>query len=97
MQRRIYQPLKSRGVVVLGVNCAEQGDPFEKARAFRDKHRLTYPIVVDARDEVRQRYGVRAFPTNVIIDQQGVVRYMQPGFHVADIMSILQDLLNNGE
>lgn len=93
MQRGIWQTLKNRGVVVLGVNCGEQGpDPYAKARAFRARHGLTYPIAVDVQNEVMKMYGVRAFPTNCVIDRQGVVRYLQSGFDSQGIINTLAQL-----
>jgi cytochrome c biogenesis protein CcmG/thiol:disulfide interchange protein DsbE len=79
--------------VVLGVNTAEQGDPAPKARQFRDQHKLTYPVLVDAGDKVAQKYGVMAFPTNVIIDRKGVVRVVETGFNPGSLGQTIENLL----
>jgi peroxiredoxin len=52
----------------------EQGSQQQNAREFRDKHRLTYPILLDAGDHVAARYGINGWPTNLLIDQAGIVR-----------------------
>jgi peroxiredoxin len=79
--------------VVVGVNTAEEGNPREKASAFQQKHALTYPILLDETGEVRKAYRVDGFPTNVIIDRDGTVRYIQPGFNPGAVSKTLQELM----
>jgi peroxiredoxin len=78
--------------VVIGMNTAEQGDPMPKARGFRDQHKLTYPILVDVDGKAREALQVTAFPTNVVIDAQGIVRYYEPGFNQGAIDRTLREL-----
>src|SRR5205823_13557583 len=47
----IWQKYCDRGVVVVGIDCGEQGEPREPARKFRDRHQLTFPILVDAQNQ----------------------------------------------
>ena len=79
--------------MVIGVNTGEQGDPAPKARQFRDKHRLTYPILVDQGGHVAQRYGVFAFPTNLVVDRKGVVRLAGAGFDPSGVEQTINALL----
>jgi peroxiredoxin len=79
--------------VVLGVNTGEQGDPMPKARQFRAQHKLTYPILVDAGDRVAGKYGVTGFPTNVVIDQKGVVRLVETGFQPDSLVKTIESLV----
>lgn len=79
--------------MVLGVNAAERGPQAQLARQFRDKHKLTYPVLVDVGDKVAAQYGVMAFPTNVIIDQKGVVRVVEAGFNAAALEQTIKTLL----
>jgi peroxiredoxin len=83
-------------VVVLGVNTAESrgNDPFRKAKEFREKHRLTYPILVDADGKVRGAFNVSAFPTNVLIDRDGKVRYIGSGFNASSLNASLQGMMS---
>ena len=53
---------------------AEQGSQEQNAREFRDQHRLTYPILLDAGNHVIERYGITGWPTNLLIDQKGIIR-----------------------
>jgi peroxiredoxin len=82
-------------VVVLGVNTAESAgtDPIQKAREFKEKHKLTYPILMDVDGKVREAFNVNAFPTNVLIDREGKVRYIEPGFNAGGLNRMLQELM----
>jgi len=64
-----------------------------KARAFQQRHHLTYPILLDSNDEAQRVFGVTAVPTNVVLDRQGTVRYTEPGFNPAAIDNALQRLM----
>ena len=40
-----------------------------------------------------QAYRVQGFPTNVIIDREGKLRYIEPGFNAEAVNKTLQQLL----
>ncbi len=66
---RLHQAYKDRGLVVLAVSLDSQGasvvSPFVK------KFRLTFPIGLDPKMTVRERYGVWAVPSTFLIDRKG--------------------------
>jgi peroxiredoxin len=82
--------------VVVAIDTAERGDAMRLAKGMHDKHNLTYPFWVDTDNRAAAAFGVRAFPTNVIIDQQGIVRYYQAGFDGNAIDAALKQLRQNG-
>lgn len=68
---RAWQEYKHRGVVVLGINVA---DDMEDAAEFVRALRITYPNVYD-RDRSRlDAYQVIALPTTVFIDRRQHIR-----------------------
>ena len=74
---------------MVAINTAEESDPVTKARAFQQRHALTYPILVDAKGVVRKAYAVYGFPTNLIIDRDGMVRYAGAGFDPTDLSALV--------
>lgn len=59
-------------------------DEVEKLRKFQQEEGIDFPILVDTGNEVSASYGlineanpVVPHPTTVIIDQQGVIRYLR--------------------
>jgi peroxiredoxin len=79
--------------VVIGIDTAEENNQEEKARAFQLKHGLTYPILVDGKGTVAKAYRAKNLPTNVIIDREGKVRYIEAGFNRETINKMLRELM----
>jgi peroxiredoxin len=72
----LYRKYAKSGLVVIGVDEQENAD---KAKLFRNEHQLTYPIVVDDSDVLRNAYAVNGLPVHVFIGRDGVVKQMVTG------------------
>jgi thiol-disulfide isomerase/thioredoxin len=46
---------------------------------FKKKHKLPYPLAIAEQVEDSMKYGVNAYPTTVLLDRNGVVRYIGIG------------------
>ena len=46
---------------------------------FKQKHKLPYPFAIAGSTEARMKYGINAYPTTVLLDRNGVVRYIGIG------------------
>ena len=46
---------------------------------FKEKHKLPYAIAVASTGEAEMKYGINAYPTTVLLDRAGVVRYIGIG------------------
>ena len=77
----IYKQYKDMGFVLLGVNV--EPNP-RNADAWLKKTPVSYPVLLDPKSEVSQLYQVQAMPTTVIIDRQGIVRYVHNGYLPGD-------------
>lgn len=80
-------------MVVVGVAIWAQGDPFKVAEEFVKKHNLTYIVLVDAEDKTPDLYGVEGVPTNLVIDKEGKIRYLQAGFDPEGIKKAIEEAL----
>lgn len=80
--QRIWEEYKDKGVVVIGIALWAEGDPFQRAKEFVEKHKLNYFVLVDPDEdsEVAKAYGVMGVPTNFIIGRNGKIRWMKTGF-----------------
>jgi thiol-disulfide isomerase/thioredoxin len=47
--------------------------------SFKAKYKLPYPFAIANRGEDRMKYGINAYPTTVLLDRNGVVRYIGIG------------------
>jgi thiol-disulfide isomerase/thioredoxin len=64
------------GVTVLGINFAE---PHPTVAAFWDDLGLTFPTLLDPAGRVEDLLAVRAFPTTLFIDGEGLLRFRHVG------------------
>ncbi|MCX7048971.1 MAG: redoxin domain-containing protein [Candidatus Sumerlaeota bacterium] len=69
--KKFVEETKDKGVVVYGVNCAEDKAKVEKF--IKDKQ-VNYPILLDGDGKVGDIYKVEAIPTIIGIDGAGVIR-----------------------
>jgi peroxiredoxin len=58
---------------VLAVNAWR--DSLADCQAFRKKHGLTFPVLVDEEGSVARQYGVTFVPYLVLIDPQGHIQF----------------------
>ena len=68
---------------VVGIDVKE---PAERARAFRDRHRISYPIALDDTGSVFEALGLHEFPTHVFLDARGVISCVSIGDLTPDQM-----------
>ena len=73
---KVWGRLGENGVTVIGVNTR---DTPEKALAYAQKARVSFPIVSDADGSVGASFGVSSYPTIVVINKDGVVAGRRSG------------------
>lgn len=76
---RAEMPADSFQVVAVNVDQKKK-----KALRFLDKHPVGYPSASDPKGRLPGQYGVETMPTSYLIDANGVVRYVHPGFQRGD-------------
>jgi peroxiredoxin len=72
-----YEKYEKQGFTIVGVHSPEffWEKSLDKVKAAADKLRVRYPIVQDNDFNIWKRYGIRAWPTTLLIDRRGVLRY----------------------
>ena len=81
--QRLEDAYGSRGVVVLGVN---QGESADRARAFADSLKITFPIWIDDSQRYGRVYAALGLPTTVVIGPDGTVVHGYDGALTLDQM-----------
>ena len=68
-------------MTIVGVHSPEFSweKPFDKVKNATDRLSIKFPVVQDNDFTIWKRYGVWAWPTIVLIDKKGVIRYNRIG------------------
>lgn len=67
----VYEELKDEDFVILAVSI---GEGKEKVSNFVSEKGMTFPVLLDLDKNVGRRYLVRAIPTSIVVDRDGVVQ-----------------------
>lgn len=78
---RLHHRYEDTGFAVLGVNVEGEAAP---AQEIVDAINVTFPILIDDGQQVSQMYNLQAMPSTVVIDRDGVVRYIHLGYKPGD-------------
>jgi hypothetical protein len=72
---------EAAGLTIVGVHSPEffWEKPYDKVVAATGRLGVHYPVVQDNEMTIWNRWGVRAWPTLVLVDRRGVVRYRHIG------------------
>jgi peroxiredoxin len=77
--KNIYDKYKQQGFEVLGISV-DGKETRDQVREFVREHKINYPILLD--DGVSTLYGVIIYPTVILIDRRGNLRYTAKGYGV---------------
>lgn len=77
----IHKKYEALGFTVLGVNVDLKS---EKAINYLKDTPVDFPVLYDPKSKVSELYSVSAMPSTAIIDRDGKVRYIHPGYKTGD-------------
>ena len=90
---RLRAAMHGKRFVVLAVNV---GEGPRAARAFGEKMRLGFPLVLDSDTKTARAWSARVLPASFIIGPQGDIRYSYFGaidWASDDVRKAIEDLL----
>ncbi|MGH9887574.1 MAG: TlpA family protein disulfide reductase [bacterium] len=74
---------------VIAVNVDQ--DP-AKALRLLEKHKIGYPSASDPEGKLPDAFGLKTMPTSYLIDRDGVVRVVHPGFRTSDVEGLRKQI-----
>ena len=79
--RNWYDKYEKQGFTIIGVHSPEffWERPLDKVKTAIEQLKVRYPVVQDNDFATWKRFGVWAWPSTVLIDKQGVIRYAHIG------------------
>jgi peroxiredoxin len=84
---RIHQRYSDAGFAVLGVNVE---GAFGPAQELATRTGVTFPVLVDENQTVSELYDLESMPSSVVVDRDGVVRYVHRGYKPGDEAKYLE-------
>lgn len=78
---RLHQRYEDTGFAVIGVNVEGEEGP---ARDLIAKIPVSFPVLIDEGQHVSELYDLEAMPSTVVVDRDGVVRYIHHGYKPGD-------------
>jgi len=79
VEQEVWQQLKDHGVIVLGVDYKEKPDT---VRQFIKKMNISYPVVLDEKGEIFNRFARGGVTRNIVLDQDLKIIYLTRLFDV---------------
>lgn len=79
-------------MTVLTISASSKGE----TREFVTQGNYTVPMLLDTRDRVKGAYRVFGVPTLIIIDRQGIVRYVHMGMEEIVVQEVEALLAETG-
>jgi hypothetical protein len=97
--RAWHERYAASGLTIVGVHSPEFF--WERSRdnvaSAVERLGIRYPVVQDNDLAIWNRYGIRAWPTAVLVDRAGIVRYRHIGEGAyAETEALIRDLLAEG-
>ncbi len=91
---------RDKGLTIVGVETpeteAERG--FDNLTSAVKKREIKYPVVTDYESKTWESFGVNAWPTIIILDKQGRIRYRHVGEGAYDVQEkVIRTLLAEGD
>jgi peroxiredoxin len=90
----LYAKYRRAGLVLFGVSLDYQKD---RATEMAQTLKVAYPVLFDEQRNVSRSYGVDDLPVTLLIDRQGVVRFVSQGYkpgYESRYAEQLRELLN---
>ena len=89
--KKLHEALKDHGFEIIGI-ANDQKEDLEK---FMKKDELPWVNIVDGQGKICDKFGIQAFPTTLLIDQEG--NHVASNLHGRELMEELVERLKLGD
>jgi len=87
IEKEVWQPFKDQSFALLVISRKETEDA---VKAFRQKHRYTFPMAADLAGSVYAKFATERIPRSYVIDQNGVIVYQCTGYYAPQMREMIQ-------
>ena len=90
--QQLYQRHQAHGFVVLAVNAGEDS---AIVKNFVGQNFYTVPVLLDPQTALLDGFGVRSYPTSIVVGGDGKVKLVQVGMLTPDaIKSVVEPMIS---
>lgn len=75
--KRLYQLRKDREFEIVAVSVDKTSS--SQVASFAANYQMSFPVLVNPRGDVGQRYWTRAIPSSFLVDKKGIIRWKVAG------------------
>ena len=88
----IWQKYRDEGVSIVAIEATRDR---ERAVKFIEKYGLTYHLLEAEEDKVvvKQKFGVKWYPTSYLIDREGRILVCHVGFKAGDEVALEKEIM----
>ncbi len=93
----LHRELGDRGFTVVGLN-ADVASKRLAVKRMVEAHELPFPIWLDPKNDAQVAFKLRGYPTSILVDRQGKIRWRREGIIVPgdpELMPILEQALSD--
>ena len=74
--QQIYDEWSDKGLVILAINIGESSSEVSE---FMKSYNLSFPVLLDTKGDVAEKYNIRGIPTTFFIDKDGIIQEKKIG------------------
>ena len=90
----VWGKYRERGLQVLSIGVRSRKDPVKEAKGHAERHKIPYPVLVNADNSLYRRFNGRSVPTHVLIGRDGKLLYVAPGKSLDQMIKVLEEALD---
>jgi thiol-disulfide isomerase/thioredoxin len=77
---------------IYAINVSKM-DSLSNAEEFVEEYQFKFPVLLDTENEVTSKYNIRAYPTNILVDTNGVIIEVFPSMLLPNDLKIIEKFL----
>lgn len=71
--QQFYSDYKKNHIIIIGVNLTDNESNTKQVKDFTKQYKISFPILLDTKGEIRKQYKIITIPTTYIIDSNGII------------------------
>lgn len=84
--QNIFSRFHDKGVQVIGITA--DNEQRDRVHRLLTAHGITYPVLIDADRQLYSAYGIRVYPTTVVVNRAGRIAYALPSHPITYLKTL---------